>query len=344
MKIAYIVPSLMPTGPVNVVFDLVQLMTANHHQCTVYYFDAGGKLEFPCEAIRISMKERIDFSLYGIVHSHTFRPVMYVFMHRQLRSNTRFIATIHNYVFDDLKYVYGRFKGFVYSLLFLLFATRQDRLITLSKDAQEYYEKWFPKRKLTYIYNTRITDKSIAPSESEVAKLKHFKNNGVLIGVNCSLHKRKGLDVLLKSLQRLPEKFKLYIIGDGPGMTELQELSHSLAIENRVCFCGRIQQAYKFLPFYDIYAIPSRSEGFPLSLLEAADYGCKVVCSDINIFKECFSDDEVVMFKMPSDKALADAILKAEHNSSIALNIKRRFDKDYSPRRFYERHIEEYLK
>ena len=50
------------------------------------------------------------------------------------------------------------------------------------------------------------------------------------------------------------------------------------------------------------------------------------------------------MFKMPSDKALADAILKAEHNSSIALNIKRRFDKDYSPRRFYERHIEEYLK
>ena len=173
-------------------------------------------------------------------------------------------------------------------------------------------------------------------------ELKQFKGDGVLIGVNCSLHKRKGLDVLLKSLQRLPDKFKLYVIGDGPGMTELQELSHSLKIDHRVRFCGRIQQAYKFLPFYDIYAIPSRSEGFPLSLLEAADYGCKVVCSDINIFKECFSDDEVVMFKMPSDKALADAILKAEHNPSIAVNINRRFDKDYSPGRFYERHIEEY--
>lgn len=344
MKIAYIIPSLLPTGPVNVVFDLVQLMIKYHHQCTVYYFDDGGKLVFPCQTIRIGMSERINFNSYDVVHSHTFRPLMYVFLHKPLRSNTRFIATIHNYVFDDLKYVYGRFKGFVYSLLFLLFATRQDRLITLSKDAQEYYKKWFSKHKLTYIYNTRITDKSAVPSEGELAKLRHFRDNGVLIGVNCSLHKRKGLDILLKSLKRLPEKYKLYIIGDGPGMAELEELSHFLKIDHRVRFCGRIQQAYKFLPYYDIYAIPSRSEGFPLSLLEAADYGCKVVCSDISIFKECFSDEEVVMFKLPSDKGLADAILKAEQSTSIAVNIQRRFNSDYSPKCFYERHIEEYTK
>ena len=48
------------------------------------------------------------------------------------------------------------------------------------------------------------------------------------------------------------------------------------------------------------------------------------------------------MFNMPSATALADAILKAEQNSSIAVNIQRRFNKDYSPKRFYERHIEEY--
>ena len=344
MKIAYIIPSLLPTGPVNVVFDLVQLMMANHHQCTVYYFDAVGKLEFPCETVRIRMNDRIDFNLYDVVHSHTFRPVMYVFLHKPLKSRTRFVATVHNYVFDDLKYVYGRLKGSVYSLLFLLFAARQDKLITLSKDAQEYYMKWFSRRKLTYIYNTRITDKSVVPSDRELMELKHFKGDGVLIGVNCSIHKRKGLDFLLKSLQRLPEKYKLYIIGDGPGMTELEELSHFLKIDHRVRFCGRIQQAYKFLPYYDIYAIPSRSEGFPLSLLEAADYGCKVVCSDINIFKECFSDEEVVMFKLPSDKGLADAILKAEQSTSIAVNIQRRFNSDYSPKCFYERHIEEYTK
>lgn len=342
MRIAYIIPSLLPTGPVNVVFDLVKLMTENHHQCTVYYFDTGGHMDFPCETIRISMSDKIDFNLYDVVHSHTFRPVMYVFMHKPLRSQTRFIATIHNYVFDDLKYVFGHIKGYLYSMLFLLFATRQDRLITLSKDAQEYYKKWFSERKLTFIYNTRITDKSVVPTERELGELRLFRGDGVLIGVNCSIHKRKGLDVLLKSLQRLPEKYKLYIIGDGPGMNELQELCHSLKIDQRVRFCGRIQQAYKFLPFYDIYAIPSRSEGFPLSLLEAADYGCKVVCSDINIFKECFSEEEVVMFEMPSDIALAEAILKAEQSLSIAANIQRRFNKDYSPTRFYERHIEEY--
>ena len=342
MKVAYIIPSLMPTGPVNVVCDLVQLMTENNHQCTVYYFDDSGQWEFPCKTIHISMTDRIDFEKYDVVHSHTFRPVMYVFRHKPIHCKTKFVATIHNYVFDDLKYVFGKFKGFLYSWLFLLLITRQDKLIALSKDAMKYYRKWFSAKSLTYIYNTRITDKRESLTPKELDDLKQFKNDGVLIGANCSIHGRKGLDILLKALLWLPDRFKLYIVGDGPGLESLKTLCNQLDLNQRVRFCGRIQKAYKFLPHYDIYAIPSRSEGFPLSLLEAADYGCRVVCSNINIFKECFSDEEVVMFELPSDKALADAILKAEQNPSISKNIQKRFDREYSPQCFYQKHIQVY--
>lgn len=342
MRAAFIISSLLPTGPNNVVYDLVNLMVDNGHQCTIYYFDKDKGLDFPCETIRIKMSDHLDFNRFEIVHSHTFRPVLYVFLHKPFMSKTKFITTIHNYVFDDYKYVFGKCKGFVFSLFFLLLITRQDKLIALSNDAMKYYHKWFSAKSLTYIYNTRITDKRESLTPKELDDLKQFKNDGVLIGANCSIHGRKGLDILLKALQRLPDRFKLYIVGDGPGLESLKTLCNQLNLDERVRFCGRIQKAYKFLPHYDIYAIPSRSEGFPLSLLEAADYGCRVVCSNINIFKECFSDEEVVMFELPSDKALADAILKAEQNPSISKNIQKRFDREYSPQCFYQKHIQVY--
>jgi len=342
MKVAYIIASLKQTGPNNVVYDLVQLMVEHGQQCVVYYFDDQGNLKFPCETKKIKLSHTIDFSQYDIVHAHTFRPVLYVFLHKPINCKTKFVATIHNYVFDDLKYVYGKIKGTMLSLLFLLLIRRQNKLITLSKDAKIYYQKWFSEKKLTYIYNTRIIDKSEKPTLSEKHDLESFKKDGVLIGVNSSIHERKGLDVLLAAMRQLPDRFKLYVVGDGPGLISLKQMCHQFDLDKRVRFCGRIHKAYKFLPYYDIYAIPSRSEGFPLSLLEAANYGCKVVCSDINVFKECFSEDEVIMFKVPNSNDLADAILKAEKNQTISQNIHKKFLKEYSPLRFYEKHMEVY--
>ncbi len=342
MKVAYIIASLKQTGPNNVVYDLVQLMMEHGQQCAVYYFDNNGNLDFPCETKRITISQAVDFSQYDIVHAHTFRPVLYVFLHKPFRCRTKFVATIHNYVFDDLKYVYGKIKGSLLAYMYLLLICRQNKLIVLSKDAKVYYEKWFSHNKLTYIYNTRIIDKCEKPTLNEILELESFKKDGVLIGVNSSIHERKGLDVLLDALSQLPDRFKLNIVGDGPGLKSLVQMCHQLNLDKRVRFCGRIHKAYKFLPYYDIYAIPSRSEGFPLSLLEAANYGCKVVCSDINVFKEVFSEDEVVMFRVSDSKDLADAILRAENNQIISQNINKKFLKEYSPLRFYEKHMEVY--
>lgn len=41
----------------------------------------------------------------------------------------------------------------------------------------------------------------------------------------------------------------------------------------------------------------SRSEGFPLSLLEAMIYKRNIVCSDIPIFKEILSENEVTFLR-----------------------------------------------
>ena len=95
--------------------------------------------------------------------------------------------------------------------------------------------------------------------------------------------------------------------------------------------------------FADAFVMPSYSEGFPLAMLEAASMGKAIVCSDIPVFDEVFSDTEVSRFKNDDADSLKMAVERAILEKGIlGENAKARFDKDYSAENFYNRHIEIY--
>lgn len=79
MRILFIVPSLKNAGPVIVVYDLVHLLIKRGHKCFVCYFDKIEELKFDCEVVQISMGQKLNFSDYDIVHTHGYRPQLYVF-------------------------------------------------------------------------------------------------------------------------------------------------------------------------------------------------------------------------------------------------------------------------
>lgn len=346
MNIAYIIPSLKPAGPINVVFDLVQVMLSHGHHCDVYFFDdLNIDNYFPCPVHRISLSTRIEFEKYDVVHSHGLRPNIYVFRKKPLRcKGTQFISTFHNYVFDDFCMKYGKLKGYVGGIVFLITAMRHDKIVALSEDAQRYYQKWYGKKKVSYIYNTRIIDTTVPLSDDERNEVLGFKGNGTLIGMNGSILYRKGVDIMLRSLPHLPERFRLFLVGDGGDMDKMKSLASELNINDRVYFAGSKPNAYRYLPYYDVYALPSRSEGFPLALLEAACVGRKTVCSNLPILKETFNDNELIMFRLPDEKDLASAILKTGSRDDLEKNIKKKFNSQYTPELFYQNHLKLYTK
>lgn len=215
-----------------------------------------------------------------------------------------------------------------------------DKIVVLSKDAQRYYSHFLPVKKLCISYNTRILDKEDL-EQSEIDKLLSFKANDILIGVNALLTKRKGIDQLIRVLPKL-SGYKLFIVGEGKECYNLKQLAIEQGVEERVYFAGYINNAYRFLQYYDIFAIPSRSEGFPLSLIEAAIMHKKVVASNIPIFKEIFSEKEVSFFDLENMDSLRDAIIDATQNESMAENIYGRFENDYSPEIFYQNYLSIY--
>lgn len=363
MNIAYIVPKLAQKGPVTVVYELVCRMMAHGHACTVFYFDEGpDELGFPCETRRISWRGGraaeggpggLDFSRFDIVHSHGLRPDAYVWLHKPCkpaRSHARCISTLHNYVFDDLRYQYNRLTAFWAGRAWLAALRRHDAVVTLSRDALRYYSRFLPARRLTYAYNTRHLPDDAAQggglpplTEAERAEATGFAADcPYLIGVHAQLTARKGIDQLLRVLPQLPG-YRLLVIGDGPARAELERLSDAEGVSDRVRFLGYRPNANRYLPLYDLYALPSRSEGFPLALLEAAAEGVAVVCSDLPVFEELVTADDAVFFELENPSSLRAAILDATaRKAELARNLHARYLSAFSPEHFYARYLEIY--
>lgn len=341
MKIGFIVPSLANKGPILVVKDLVEQLIEHGYTCHVFYLTDIVEVEMKCNVQKIRFTEIIEFHYYDIIHSHGLRPDAYVFLHRPWNTKVKFISTIHNYVISDFSFQYNKLVAYTLGNLWMMLLGRHDRIVTLSKDAMKYYSKWFSVKKLSYVYNTRSVDKDRCLTVKEQEELVAFKGDSVLIGANALLTRRKGIDLLIRALPKLAQ-CKLCIVGKGYIMNELISLAKNLEVYDKCLFVGYKKDAYRYLPYYDIYAMPSRSEGFPLSILEAALFHKKIVCSDISILKEIFTPEEVTFFQLENVDSLVDSIQLCLGNAEQGELVFRCYMSKYSPKIFFESYISIY--
>lgn len=347
MRIVYIISHLGQTGVNNVVMDLVKQFSAHGHECEVWYFrNCKSPMSFPCKIRKISIFSSLDLTGIDVIHFHGLRPNAYGLFHKPCfkKTPTNFIATIHCYIFSDFTDLYGKIWGVFVAILFLISLIRMDKIVALTKDACNYYSRWFSRKKLDYAYNTRDIDTEESLLEEELKEIITFKGDGVLIGMNCVQIKRKGIDIMLEAIAKLPERFRLMLVGDGKEKNTFKKMADKLGVSNRVLFTGKRPNAHRYLRHYDIYALPSRSEGFPLALLEAAVYGKMTVSSDLNVVTECFDDNHLSVFHLPDADALKDAILSLENKTEKGDNLKKHFDDNFSPDQFYLRHFVLYYK
>jgi glycosyltransferase involved in cell wall biosynthesis len=133
--------------------------------------------------------------------------------------------------------------------------------------------------------------------------------------------KNKNLDLLIRAYDRLlnthqfAAETKLVLVGDsGPETENLLELIGTHGLQDRVLLlsslddrelCWLYQQCLAFV-------IPSSTEGFCLPLVEALYLSCRVVCSDIPIFREV-AVSHSTFFSLQGDAVqhLAEAIVTA---------------------------------
>ena len=92
----------------------------------------------------------------------------------------------------------------------------------------------------------------------------------------------KGVDIALRALAELDERYILDICGEGPERDDLEELAHRLEIADRVTFHGWVDHK-DLAPLAQataIQLIPSRYESFGIVALEGIAAGCAIVAAN----------------------------------------------------------------
>jgi glycosyltransferase involved in cell wall biosynthesis len=201
--------------------------------------------------------------------------------------------------------------SWLFTNIWLRFLGSHDKIVVLSRAVLDnYYRHLLPENKLICIYNGIDESEPEALKEEDIKTIQNIKSKYKIIGANAVLTKVKGLRQIVSALPLLPG-YAFAALGDGNEKQNLTRLARRLGVADRCYFMGFRKNAVSWLPYYDVYAMPSYSEGFPLALLEAALAKKSCICSDIPIFREIFAENEAAFFRLDDKQSLKAAIEEA---------------------------------
>ncbi|GGF69950.1 glycosyl transferase [Paenibacillus albidus] len=194
-----------------------------------------------------------------------------------------------------------------------------DRLMTVSRSFAEYMSAYTANPERIGVIPNGFDEKRFKPVPHD---------NGVpqLVTVT-RLVPAKGLDTLFKACAELKSRgyeYVLHIIGDGPSRAELENLAQALGIYNETIFYGYTLHPEEFMPFFDIFVLPSRAEAFGSVFAEAALSCLALVGTNVGGIPEQIEDGVNGLLVKPDDEvALADALEKVISDPAYRYELSR---------------------
>ncbi|MEK0314513.1 glycosyltransferase family 4 protein [Cohnella sp. 56] len=244
---------------------------------------------------------------YDLIHAH--HPVAALAL-RQIYPDTPIVMTVHS-SFERELILNGRIPAdgpehrFLTSLYGELEA-RTDKMLTVSHSFAAYMGAYMSRPELVGVIPNGYDERRFKPIAHD--------NEVTQIVTVCRLVPAKGIDVLLEACARLRKRdrrFVLHIIGDGPIRPELESLAQRLGIYDETIFYGYMLHPEEMLPFFDIFALPSRAEAFGSVFAEAALCLLALIGTDVGGIAEQIEDGVGgLLVPCENPEALADAIDK----------------------------------
>ncbi len=164
-----------------------------------------------------------------------------------------------------------------------------DHMITVSSFLASRHPEGFA----SVVHNGLRLPALLAPEERQQLHDELLAGHqGPLLVTVGRLDAQKGYDVLLKAMPGIPGH--LLIVGEGQDRPLLEGLIKELKLEDKVTLTGWRKDIARLLQAADLCIISSRSEGFPLVMIEALHAGAPIVSTDVSGVREIVPADLLV--------------------------------------------------
>ena len=171
-----------------------------------------------------------------------------------------------------------------------------------------------PERLVHLCYNGIDTEAFQPKMAGEpVAVHSGLENASVVIGVVCALRPEKGLETLVAGFAPVALEnsgARLLIVGSGPELDKLKAQVKGLGVAGQCVFVPATEQVAEWLRAMDIFVLPSLSEAFSNSLMEAMACGCCVVASNVGGNPELAGDPRRGVLFEARDSAALTGVLR----------------------------------
>jgi len=275
----------------------------------IQIFDAHGKVNF---SVIKQLKAYILRGKIDILHTHFYKADIIGLLATR-GTPCKIISTPHGWTQNP------DFKLRIYEIIDRLIFPFLDAVAPLSEKLIQPLER-IPglKNKLHLIKNA--VDISEVTSENKTAKelIEWKKKDVFVIGYIGRLILGKGLDILFHALAKLKNiNWKFAIIGEGEEESALKQLAQELRIADKISFFGFRPDRISFLLGFDVFVLPSRSEGTPRCVMEAMASKIPVIASDIPGCRNLVTDNQTgLLFPLDSTNNLSQKIMSILHNRS----------------------------
>jgi L-malate glycosyltransferase len=128
----------------------------------------------------------------------------------------------------------------------------------------------------------------------------------VIVGTLAGLREVKNLPMLVRVVAAIPGA-RLAVLGEGPEREAIVAEANRVGFAHRLILPGFLPDPHRYIGHFDIFALSSHSEQFPISLVEAMAAGLPVASTDVGDVRNMVASENRA-FVVSGETALRDAL------------------------------------
>jgi len=224
-----------------------------------------------------------------------------------------------------------------------------DSIIVKSSSMAQGVEAFFnrPVHIITNGVDTDYFKKTEVANGARIKRELGINSDSVVLLTVAALEKRKGMNYVIKSIERLQSsnvsKIHYIILGDGNDRPYFEELISDSSVNDKIYLLGSVKDVRPYYAISDLFLLLSSGEGFPNTLLEAWAMELPVVVSNHHPYPEITNSNNAFMLSLDDENGLDDIIKELTNNKNkfkeVGIKNRNNLKSDYLWRNIASRYI-----